>query len=57
MIRSNTPAGRVFSELSDTNTPSKGLVEKQVKLRAAQRIGLYRMGVPKKLIRKIIGGK
>lgn len=49
--------GKVFSSLiSDTNTPSAGLDAKAIKMRAGQRTGLYRMGVPKKLIRKIIEG-
>lgn len=56
MIRNTSPVGRVFTVIKDTNTPSTGLVEKQVKMRAGQRTGLYRMGVPKKLIRKIIRG-
>lgn len=56
MIRNGTPVGRVFTAISDTNTPSVGLDAKVAKMRAGQRSGLYRMGVPKKLIRKIIQG-
>ena len=54
--RPNQLQGRVFTTISDTNTPSAGLDAKAVKMRAGQRSGLYRMGVPKKLIRKIIRG-
>ncbi len=57
MTRRSSPTGRVFSGIiSDTNTPSAGLDAKAIKMRAGQRSGLYRMGVPKKLIQKIIRG-
>lgn len=56
MIRNSTPLGRVFTAISDTNTPSRGLVEKQIKMRAGQRSGLYKV-FNKKYVQKIIGGK
>lgn len=56
MIRNGAPGGRVFSGIiSDTNTPSRGLVKKQIKMREGQRSGLFKV-FDKTYVRKIIRG-
>ncbi len=54
----NSYTGKVFSGLiSDRNTESKGMEEKQHRMRLNQRLGLCKMRVPKKTIINSIKGR
>ncbi len=54
----NSYTGKVFSGLiSDRNTESKGMEEKQHRMREGQRSGLSKIGIRRSLVKKIITGR